>query len=74
VGAEKPSPIIFEEAVQLLGVTPPECVHVGDDRRNDVWGGRCVRIMIMLGWVGWVGGWVGGRGGRGSFFLVTACF
>lgn len=43
VGAEKPSPIIFEAAVQQLGVKASECVHVGDDRRNDVWGGRWVR-------------------------------
>ncbi|GBF87825.1 haloacid dehalogenase-like hydrolase domain-containing protein [Raphidocelis subcapitata] len=48
VGAEKPSPIIFEAAVQQLGVAPPECVHVGDDRRNDVWGGRDAGVTAWL--------------------------
>ena len=48
VGAEKPSPIIFEAAVQSLGVTPAECVHVGDDRRNDVWGGRDAGVTAWL--------------------------
>lgn len=48
VGAEKPSPIIFEAAVQQLGVKPSECVHVGDDRRNDVWGGRDAGVTAWL--------------------------
>lgn len=33
VGAEKPNPVIFEHALQQLGVLPEETVHVGDDRR-----------------------------------------
>ena len=33
VGAEKPNPVIFEAALQELGVQPAETVHVGDDRR-----------------------------------------
>ena len=32
VGAEKPCPLIFEEAVSRLGVEPHEVVHLGDDR------------------------------------------
>lgn len=40
VGAEKPNPAIFWAACELLGVKPEEAVHVGDDRRNDVWGAR----------------------------------
>jgi HAD superfamily hydrolase (TIGR01509 family) len=33
VGAEKPNPVIFEAALEELGVAPEETVHVGDDRR-----------------------------------------
>ncbi|EPS70560.1 hypothetical protein M569_04202, partial [Genlisea aurea] len=40
VEAEKPNPVIFLKACELLGVHPEDAVHVGDDRRNDVWGAR----------------------------------
>ncbi|WOL04048.1 N-acylneuraminate-9-phosphatase [Canna indica] len=40
VSAEKPNPTIFLKACELLGVKPEEAVHVGDDRRNDLWGAR----------------------------------
>ena len=40
VRAEKPNPIIFHKACELLQVEPHEAIHVGDDRRNDVWGAR----------------------------------
>ncbi|KAL3841293.1 hypothetical protein ACJIZ3_025884 [Penstemon smallii] len=40
VEAEKPNPVIFLKACELLGVQPEDAVHVGDDRRNDVWGAR----------------------------------
>ena len=40
MGAEKPNPAIFLAACELLKVKPEEAVHVGDDRRNDVWGAR----------------------------------
>lgn len=40
VEAEKPNPTIFLKACELLGVKPEEAVHVGDDRRNDIWGAR----------------------------------
>lgn len=40
VEAEKPNPTIFLKACELLGVKPEEVVHVGDDRRNDIWGAR----------------------------------
>ncbi|KAJ7521373.1 hypothetical protein O6H91_19G050900 [Diphasiastrum complanatum] len=40
VEAEKPNPTIFLRACELLGVNPEDAVHVGDDRRNDIWGAR----------------------------------
>ncbi|CAI9099666.1 OLC1v1036522C1 [Oldenlandia corymbosa var. corymbosa] len=40
VEAEKPNPMIFLKACDLLGVNPEDVVHVGDDRRNDIWGAR----------------------------------
>ncbi|KAJ3683825.1 hypothetical protein LUZ60_014052 [Juncus effusus] len=40
VEAEKPNPTIFLKACDLVGVKPEEAVHVGDDRRNDIWGAR----------------------------------
>ncbi|KAK8943075.1 hypothetical protein KSP39_PZI008989 [Platanthera zijinensis] len=40
VAAEKPNPTIFLRACDLLGVKPEDAVHVGDDRRNDLWGAR----------------------------------
>ncbi|XP_066391416.1 uncharacterized protein [Miscanthus floridulus] len=40
VAAEKPNPTIFLKACELLGVKPEEVVHIGDDRRNDIWGAR----------------------------------
>ncbi|XP_010926971.1 uncharacterized protein [Elaeis guineensis] len=40
VAAEKPNPTIFLKACEFLGVKPEEAVHVGDDRRNDIWGAR----------------------------------
>ncbi|KAL4379454.1 hypothetical protein GQ457_02G025230 [Hibiscus cannabinus] len=40
VGAEKPSPTIFLKVCELLEIQPEDAVHVGDDRRNDIWGAR----------------------------------
>ncbi|RCV44755.1 hypothetical protein SETIT_9G399900v2 [Setaria italica] len=40
VAAEKPNPTIFLKACEFLRVKPEEAVHVGDDRRNDIWGAR----------------------------------
>lgn len=40
VAAEKPNPTIFLKACDLLGVKPEDAVHIGDDRRNDLWGAR----------------------------------
>jgi len=38
VGADKPDPFIFEQAVQLADVAPAEALHVGDDPLKD-WAG-----------------------------------
>jgi REG-2-like HAD superfamily hydrolase len=48
VGAEKPNPVIFEAALQGLGLRPGDVVHVGDDRRNDIWGARDAGITAWL--------------------------
>ena len=37
-GADKPHPLIFEEALRRLGVQPAEAIHVGDDPVHD-WAG-----------------------------------
>ncbi|KAL4591939.1 hypothetical protein LXL04_004914 [Taraxacum kok-saghyz] len=37
---EKPNPMIFIKVCELLGIEPEDAVHVGDDRRNDIWGAR----------------------------------
>ena len=36
VGVEKPDREIFRFACEKLGVTPEECVYVGDNRKNDI--------------------------------------
>lgn len=48
VSAEKPNPVIFDRAVELLELDPAECVHVGDDRRNDLWGARDAGCHALL--------------------------
>ena len=50
VGAEKPSPRIFDAACDALRVDPTRdfVLHVGDDRRNDVWGARACGIEAWL--------------------------
>lgn len=50
VGAEKPNPRIFEEACMRSGVDAQRdlVIHVGDDRRNDVWGARDCGLTAWL--------------------------
>lgn len=48
VGYQKPHPAIFEHALALLGVTPDEAVHVGDDPTADVLGARRAGIEPVL--------------------------
>jgi FMN phosphatase YigB (HAD superfamily) len=48
VGAYKPSPVIFEHALDGLGATAPERVaHVGDLRRTDVAGARAMGMTAV---------------------------
>jgi putative hydrolase of the HAD superfamily len=48
VGASKPQPTIFRRAVRLLGLTPEEVLHVGDDPRADVCGARAAGLSALL--------------------------
>lgn len=48
VGAEKPNPTIFIRALNSAQCDPHEVIHVGDDRRNDVWGARDAGIDAWL--------------------------
>ena len=48
VGAEKPDPAIFREALRLASVNPNEAVHVGDQYHSDVVGARGVGITPLL--------------------------
>ena len=45
VGFNKPSPVIFEEALRKLGLPPASVLHVGDSRREDVDGARAAGIQ-----------------------------
>jgi putative hydrolase of the HAD superfamily len=48
-GAKKPSPIIFQLALEQAGVEPSQAVHVGDTYQTDVLGARKAGIRgIML--------------------------
>ncbi len=48
VGADKPSPLIFQAALQQTGVAASEAVHVGDQYKLDVIGAREVGINPIL--------------------------
>ncbi|MBN1687732.1 MAG: HAD-IA family hydrolase [Candidatus Omnitrophica bacterium] len=48
VGASKPSPRIFEEALQRMGITASEALHVGDSYEDDVLGAERVGIQVIL--------------------------
>lgn len=48
VGAEKPNPVIFQAALDALQLPARDVVHIGDDRRNDVWGGRDAGVTAWL--------------------------
>jgi 2-haloalkanoic acid dehalogenase type II len=48
VGAEKPSPRIFEVALDLAGVARGEALHVGDSMATDVGGARAAGVRAVL--------------------------
>jgi putative hydrolase of the HAD superfamily len=53
VGADKPSPRIFEEALRRFQVEPAELLHVGDDEVADGQGPRAVGMQtFILGFAG----------------------
>jgi putative hydrolase of the HAD superfamily len=53
VGADKPSPRIFEEALRRFKVEPAEILHVGDDETADGDGARVLGIQTcILGFAG----------------------
>jgi putative hydrolase of the HAD superfamily len=53
VGAEKPSPRIFEEALRRFAVEPVELLHVGDEEKADGDGARVLGIQaFILGFAG----------------------
>lgn len=47
VGHYKPSPQIFEAALDALGTRPAEAMHVGDLRRTDIAGARGVGMRTV---------------------------
>jgi putative hydrolase of the HAD superfamily len=47
VGHYKPSPQIFEAALDALGVPPAEALHVGDLRRTDIAGARGIGMRTV---------------------------
>ncbi len=48
VGYRKPSPIIFQKALEMLGVKPQEAVMVGDTLEADVEGARKLGVKTIL--------------------------
>jgi putative hydrolase of the HAD superfamily len=48
VGAAKPDPRIFEEALRRFGVEAPSTWHVGDNPQADIEGARAVGIRPVL--------------------------
>lgn len=47
-GIEKPSPRLFEIALERMGVPPEKAVYVGDDYRMDVVGARAAGLTPIL--------------------------
>lgn len=48
VGASKPGPAIFEEALRRAGVAPGEALHVGDSLLEDYHGARAAGLLSLL--------------------------
>ena len=49
VGYNKPSPLIFKQALKLLGVQPKEIIHVGDLPETDIAGAKGMGMLTV--WV-----------------------
>jgi putative hydrolase of the HAD superfamily len=61
-GRGKPDPSIFREACRRAGKDPGECVHVGDDLRNDIHASHALGIRPI--WVDGIGSVKAGVPGR----------
>jgi HAD superfamily hydrolase (TIGR01549 family) len=48
VGAAKPSPELFQAALELAGCAPSEALHVGDSLDKDVQGARAAGVRAVL--------------------------
>src|SRR4051794_5711767 len=48
VGAAKPAPDVFREALRVAGVGPDEAVHVGDSLEGDVDGAHAAGLRAIL--------------------------
>lgn len=48
VGAAKPDPAVFREALRLAGAEPRDAVHVGDSLEGDVAGARAAGVRAVL--------------------------
>ncbi len=48
IGARKPDPRVFIEALRRAGVAPGEAVHVGDDELEDVQGAQAAGVRAIL--------------------------
>jgi HAD superfamily hydrolase (TIGR01509 family) len=44
-GIRKPDPRIFFHAAGLLGVSPSECLYIGDSYKNDITGSRAAGML-----------------------------
>jgi putative hydrolase of the HAD superfamily len=52
IGADKPSPRIFQAAIERFGVEPQEMLHVGDDKVSDGDGAREMGMQTFILGVG----------------------
>jgi putative hydrolase of the HAD superfamily len=48
IGVAKPSPVVFEHALSLVGATAADAVHVGDSPSEDVAGALAAGITPVL--------------------------
>ena len=46
-GYRKPSPLIFQKALEILDAHPGECLHVGDSVQDDVAGAQASGILAV---------------------------